>query len=170
MSTSALQAGVGAEGQRRPLLQSLLAAVCIVGIMLTLDLLLQTAIVTDAGRHHFHRLCHAQRRPAQPRRLLGGYLAGASAGLLCCWAARWAPVALPAVSPHVWQIIWAGAAVGLATYLMVRTHSEHPPAAGLALGLVLDEWSLATLAFVAGAVLLLSLLRLALKRLLADLV
>lgn len=74
------------------------------------------------------------------------------------------------MSSHVIQIVLAGAAVGLATHLMVRSHSEHPPAAGLALGLVLDEWSLATLAFVAGAVLLLSLFRLALIRPLADLV
>ena len=45
--------------------------------------------------------------------------------------------------------------VGLSIFLMVLTRTEHPPAAGTALGLVIGGWALSTVLFVLlGAVIL----------------
>lgn len=155
---------------RRTLSQSLLAAASISAIMLGLDLLLQTAIVTTLGATTFIVFAMPNAKPAQTKRLLGGYLIGMAAGIFC-WAL--AEAGLPNVlglSDHVGNTVLAGVAVGIATLVMVLARMEHPPAAGLALGLVLDDWSLATLIFVAGAVTSLALLHRAFHRLIADLV
>jgi CBS-domain-containing membrane protein len=88
LSAPASQPDVHTLTARRPLLQSLLATLCIVGIMLALDLLLQTAIVTTLGATTFIVFAMPNARPAQPRRLLSGYLAGAIAGVLCFGAAQ----------------------------------------------------------------------------------
>ena len=49
------------------------------------------------------------------------------------------------VLAHVSLIVFAALATGLAMFLMVVTKTEHPPAAALALGLVLNEWTPLTL-------------------------
>lgn len=169
MTAAGLPSGCPTPSARRYLLQSLLAGAAIVGIMLALDSILQTAIVTSLGATTFIAFAMPNARPAQPRQLIVGYLVGGLAGVLCCWACRWAPQLWPALDPHTLRIVLAGVAVGLTTWLMVSLHVEHPPAAGFALGLVLDSWTSHTVVFVVGAVLLLSALRLGLRRVLTDL-
>jgi CBS-domain-containing membrane protein len=48
-------------------------------------------------------------------------------------------------SPHV---VFGAMAVGLAIFVMVITGTAHPPAAGLALELILNEWSPLTIVVV----------------------
>ncbi len=52
------------------------------------------------------------------------------------------------VMAEVSLILFGALAMGIAMFLMVVTKSEHPPAAALALGLVLNEWTTLTLAVV----------------------
>ncbi len=52
---------------------------------------------------------------------------------------------------------------------MVTTNTEHPPAAGTALGLVAHGWEYQTLVFVLGAALIMSLVRHGLRPRLRDL-
>ena len=53
---------------------------------------------------------------------------------------------------HSAMILFGVLATGLAMFAMVITKTEHPPAAVLALGLVLNEWSMLTIVVVfAGA-------------------
>jgi hypothetical protein len=59
---------------------------------------------------------------------------------------------------HEAQIIFGALATGLAMLLMVITDTEHPPAASLALGFVLNEWdALTVLAVISGIVALASI-------------
>jgi len=46
---------------------------------------------------------------------------------------------------HAVMVICGASAISLAMFTMVVTRTEHPPAAALALGLVLNEWSFLTL-------------------------
>ena len=55
------------------------------------------------------------------------------------------------------MIIFGAVATSLAMFTMVATRTEHPPAAALALGLVLNEWNLLTLGVVLGGVIALSI-------------
>ncbi len=45
-------------------------------------------------------------------------------------------------------IVFGALATGIAMFLMVVTKTEHPPASALALGLVMNEWSILTLAVI----------------------
>jgi CBS-domain-containing membrane protein len=74
-----------------------------------------------------------------------------------------------AVSAHTGMIIFGGLATGIAMFLMVMTRTEHPPAAALALGLVLNEWTAITLLVVFAGVIGLSLCKQLVLPLLMDL-
>jgi CBS-domain-containing membrane protein len=54
------------------------------------------------------------------------------------------------------RIVFGALSVGLAILLMVVMNAEHPPAADLALGFVLNEWNFWTVIVVVFAIVLLS--------------
>lgn len=58
----------------------------------------------------------------------------------------------------------------MAMFVMVVTRTEHPPAAALALGLVLNEWDLLTLAVVLAGVIVLSIVKRLVLPVLLDLI
>ena len=104
-------------------------------------------------------------RSACGRILIGGYVVGIAAGALCFWIARFVP--LPArvgLIEEFPDVVFGSGAVGLAIFVMVITNTEHPPAAGVALGFVLlDEWRWMTVLVVLAGVVVLSMVRRVLK-------
>lgn len=68
------------------------------------------------------------------------------------------------------MIIFGAIAISLAMFTMVVTRTEHPPAAALALGLVLNEWSLLTLVVVLSGIVGLSIIKQLVLPALLDLV
>ncbi len=64
----------------------------------------------------------------------------------------------------------AALSVGLGILLMAATNTEHPPAAGTALGLVTDGWSWPALVFILTSAIALSLIRAALRSRLINLI
>ena len=89
---------------------------------------------------------------ARPRNLICGHLVGLVCGLFV------AELVLPYLSPQMVIFeFWYAFAVGLAIFIMVATDTEHPPAAGTALGVVTLGFSmkllftvLISIAFLAG--------------------
>ncbi len=57
----------------------------------------------------------------------------------------------------------AALSVGLSILLMVMTDTEHPPAAGTALGLIIPGWSWSAVVFIICGALILSMMRLVLR-------
>ena len=53
---------------------------------------------------------------------------------------------------------------------MVITNTEHPPAAGMSLGLVLNQWDHTTIIFILGAVTVMSVIKKLLRNKLMDLI
>ena len=152
----------------RYLLQCGLCTLVIGGIMLLLDVFLHAAIITSLGATTLIVFALPRSRSAHPRRLLGGYGWGLAAGLACHHLAQrvaWNPE-LPE-GGHA--ILWGALAIGLATLLMVATNTEHPPAAGCALSLVLQSWDLRALLFVIATVALLAAAKYALRGVLINL-
>jgi len=74
------------------------------------------------------------------------------------------------VSEATMLIVFSALAVGGAIFLMVVTDTEHPPAAGMSLGLVLNQWDHRTLLFILLAVLVMAALRKILQPYMVDLV
>ena len=65
--------------------------------------------------------------------------------------------------------LFAALSVGFGMLIMTLTDTEHPPAAGTALGLVIHDWSMGAVGFIMLSALLLSAIRIALRPWLIDL-
>ena len=66
-------------------------------------------------------------------------------------------------------MLFGGLAVGLAIFVMVITNTEHPPAASIALGLVLNGFEPRVILFILLGIVSLSVIKLALKPILKNL-
>jgi CBS-domain-containing membrane protein len=157
-----------AKFRKRPLrylLQCAIAGLVAMAMLSGLGLLTYTGMVAALGATIFVTFTMPHRVSSRPRYLIGGYIMGTVAGLICNYAFIRPDAWLP--SPGVFFL--GAIAVGTASLLMVATNTEHPPAAGFALGLVLQPWDYKTLVYVLACVCVLSIIRLALKRYLIDL-
>jgi CBS-domain-containing membrane protein len=130
-----------------------------------LRLVTYTGIVAALGATTFMIFTMPHRVSCRPRYVIGGYAMGTVAGALCNLAFVYPDAWLP--SPGLFFL--GAISVGTASLLMVSTNTEHPPAAGVALGLVLQPWDYMTLFYVLGCVCFLSLVRFLFKRFLIDL-
>ena len=155
----------------RYIFQCGLATLTIIIILLLLNVFEHTAIIASLGATAFIAFAMPNAKSSSTRRLLGGYAVGLIAGcLLSCLATRSLTpgfVERPAL-PYI--VICGGFAVGLSIFLMVITNTEHPPAAGIALGLVLNVWSHKTIIVIASAILIMAIARKLLKSRMVDLV
>ena len=121
------------------IVQCILATLAVFIILLMLDVVSDAAIIAALGASSFIVFTMPQADRSRPRFLIGGYLVGISAGCICHYLSllpllRQIPIVQE--SPYV---VFGAISVGLAIFVMVITNTEHPPAAGLALGLVLNE-------------------------------
>ena len=96
------------------------------GIITTLVLyiffeLVALIILAGVGSTIFTIFALPRNRTANTRNIIGSYLICIAVGLFCIYITK------PSLS--------GGAAIGISTFLMVITDTEHPPAAGVALGL-----------------------------------
>ncbi len=152
------------------IVQSLMATLAILLILLFLDVIEHTALIATLGSTVFLVFARPGAYSSRTRPLVGGYLVGLGVGALFYYFSlfpEW--LSLP-LSKQTIYVVYAALAVGSAIFLMAVTNTEHPPAAGASLGLVLNSWDYQTLAFIMLAVLTLALLRLMLKKHMIDLV
>lgn len=156
------------ENIRRYALQCSLAAAVVLILLMVLDAVTQTVLIAALGASVFIAFAVPRSLHSSPRCLIGGYLAGILAGSLMATlniAFDFSDV----VTAHASMVVFGALATGLAMFLMVVTKTEHPPAAALALGLMLNEWSLLTLVVVIVGVVALSICKQLVLPILMDL-
>ena len=123
------------------MLQCGLATGTVLIILLFPNILFHTAILGALGASAFIVFTMPETRSARPRFLIGGYVVGIAVGCFCHMLSR-SPWLLPLfLYPERARIVLGALSVGLAIFFMVITDTEHPPAAGVALGLVLNPWA-----------------------------
>ena len=151
------------------LAQPLMAGLAIMVLMLFQHRLESSALVASLGASAFTVFTVPRAKSAQSKVLVGGYVCGVVAGVICrgLLAAEWLPQ--PGGDLDTMRIIIAGLSVAVAMLLMVVFNFEHPPAAGIALGLVIGPWEPWNVAYVMVAITTLSLIRHLLSRGLRDL-
>ena len=156
------------ENINRYTLQCSLAAAVVLILLMVLDAVTQTVLIAALGASVFIAFAVPRSLHSSPRCLIGGYLAGILAGSLMATlniAFDFSDV----VTAHASMVVFGALATGLAMFLMVVTKTEHPPAAALALGLVLNEWTLLTLVVVIVGVIALSICKQLVLPILMDL-
>ncbi len=145
------------------LIQCLLATGSVFVLFLILDLNQHSAILSTLGATIFVVFSLPHSYSSQPRRILGGYFWGTVIGILAHYL-----VLLPGAFSFSAILIGALAA-GITLFFMAATNAEHPPAAGLAVGLIFNPWRLETLLVIWGAIIYLSIMRYLLRHWLIDL-
>lgn len=152
---------------RKYVMQCLLVVAALIVILYFLDILTHAAIVAALGASTFIVFTMPRWITARPRNVIGGHIMGLIAGSICYFALVYPTFG---VSDKFLYISAAALSVGLAILLMVSTDTEHPPAAGTAVGIVASGWSSSAVLFVLIFAVVLSLVRYLLKPWLRELV
>jgi len=150
-----LEDRIGKDKVRRYVVQCSLASLVVLALLLVLDAMTQTVLIAALGASTFIAFAVPRSLQSGPRYLIGGYVVGIVIGCLM-GTLNSALNFSDATLAHAVMILFGALATGLAMLVMVVTRTEHPPAAALALGLVLNEWSLLTIAVVFAGALALS--------------
>jgi len=119
------------------LLQCGMATAAVMIILLTVDTMFKEVMMASFGATSFLIFAMPHIRTSRVRSVLGGYLIGSAIGITLHHFAVVMQQQMP--GSHI-NSIFGGIAVGLSLLLMTMTNTEHPPAAGLALGLVLQGY------------------------------
>ena len=149
--------------------QPVLATLTLLTILLVGDVVLNVAIVVAMASTVFTIFVVPNSLASAPRRVVGGHTAGVVAGSIVAAVVAFLEVPMDSDSSRSLLVTVAALTVGLSIALMVLTNTEHPPAAGAALGLVIHEWSLWSVGVIIGSAVALSILRAALRPKLVNL-
>ena len=134
--------------------QSFLAAILVLPLFFVLNIEKHSAIISTLGASIFIVFTVPHYSSSHPRRILGGYFFGSLIGITAYYS-----IALLYPLPYSPPFYFAPIATGIIILLMAVTSTEHPPAAGLAIGLIYNQWDLETLLTIWGSVIFLSLVR-----------
>jgi CBS-domain-containing membrane protein len=152
----------------RYIMQCGLATGVVLTLLLILDAFTQTVLIAALGASTFIAFAVPRSLHSDPRHMIGGYLVGIFAGGLLGLLNDAVLFTDPA-NDHALMVVLGALATGLAMFLMVITKTEHPPAAALALGLVLNPWDWQTLMFIVGGIVVLTFVKQLVMPLLMDL-
>ena len=130
----------------------------IVLVFLTLE---NAVVAASVGSSAFVVFAMPNSVPAKPRNLIGGQIVGMACGALGSFLA----VIMPGSS-----LLFYSVAVGLSIFIMVVTDTEHPPASGTALGVAISSFSWNVALGVITACIFLSVVHVAARKHIRDLV
>ena len=155
--------------KKQYILQSLLATIVIFIVLILLDIVSNAAVIGAFGASTFIAFTMPHRRVSHARFLIGGYIVGVIVGYACNFMSEH-PLFLDIgfLDDHTF-VVYGALAVGLSIFIMVVTNTEHPPAAGLALGLVINECDLHIIFFVLVGISIVVFIKHVLKRFMVDL-
>ena len=149
--------------------QCLLAALSVLVLLLVLNAAENSAVIAALGASSFIAFTLPKAKAGRPRFLIGGYVTGIIAALVCYGISQLPMISNIAVSENVSCAFFGAMTVGLAIFLMVILDLEHPPAAAVALGLALNKCELRIIGVVLIGIVLLVLIRRLLRPFLIDL-
>lgn len=149
--------------------QCALATASLFVILLFLNVLKETAIIASLASSAFVVFTMPKTYSSHPRRLIGGYIIGLTVGIIFYIISNSFDSTSLFSNERITNIIFGALSVGVAIFLMALTNTEHAPAAGVTLGLLLNEWDYTTPLFIIGAVLWMAVIHHALRPLLIDL-
>lgn len=151
------------------IIQSALAVIVLTIILYFVETLTHAAIVAALGSSTFIVFAMPRSTTARTRRLVGGHIVGLLSGSLCYYIFFTGALGRLVAGQEILVLFVYALAVGLAMFVMAITNTEHPPAAGTALGIVAHTWSLPVVVFILLAVISLSIIRKLLKGFLKNL-
>ena len=116
------------------------------GVLLLLHSAAKLIVVAALGSTAFLVFARPKSVESRPRKVIGGHAVSILAGALCAW-----PVSHFALGGGAGVVLMAALAVGISTLVMSATDTEHAPAAGVALAMVVGHSEMPEIALVAAA-------------------
>ena len=150
--------------------QSILATVSIVLVLIFLDILEHGALIATLGASAFIVFIMPHSYISMSKQVLGGYGIGIVCGVLCFLLIAGFSSLFRFIPAKAFIVIFGALAVGVAVFLMAVLNLEHPPAVGISLGLVLNQWNHQTLIFILFAVIIMLTAKKMLQPVLIDLI
>jgi CBS-domain-containing membrane protein len=156
------------ENRARYVLQSAAGGLAVACALMLFDVVNQPHIIASLGASALVAFTFPRKDLSGPRHLIGGYLIGVTVGAIAHY------LTVIRIEPYILykmeHLVAAAIAVAVTMFLMAVTNTEHPPAGGIALGFVINDWTVKTLFLVIAAITVLSLIQRALKPYMIDLV
>ena len=149
--------------------QAALATVVMLAILTFVQSLSSAAIAAGLASSVVGIFIGPSNQTARIRSVVGGHGVALALGSLFSVMLFLEPVQAFLMDAEVLRNLSYAAAVGTAMLLMVITNSEHPPAAGTALGMASREFNILIFLSIIGAVALLAVMKLAIRPYLRDL-
>jgi CBS-domain-containing membrane protein len=154
------------QNKKKYIIQCLLAAVSISAILVSLNTFFNAAVLAAFGATCFIVFAMPNQKTSNIRRLIGGYVVGICVGI----GVRGLAWLIIPEFDVTWAVSLFGAiAVAISIFLMTITNTEHPPAAGVALGIALEGFEPLGILLLLIAVGLLAVVKLALRKWMIDL-
>lgn len=144
--------------------QTLLMGLSVMGILLLLDTFTEAAVIASFGASSFIVFTVPHKSISKTRYVIGG----SSIGIFTAFLLHISSL-VTGLDQTEYRVIYGAVAVTISMFLMVITDTEHPPGAGLALGLMLDGFDYRTAIITLLALIILALLRKLLSPLIIDL-
>ncbi len=152
------------------LLQSLMAVAVLLIVLAALEIEAHLIVIAAVASSTFVVFAMPGSKQARPRSLVGGHMVGVFSGAICYLPFFWLSPRQGSTPELLLFVLTGAAAVGLAIFLMTITGTGHPPAAGTALGMVLQGLTWTAAVFVVSTAIGLSLVRWLLRDWLRNLV
>jgi len=143
--------------------QCALAAAVTFVIFLFVDIISSMIILASFGATTFIAFTMPLGYAAQPRNIIGGYLVGSIVGILIHSLNTLFFNSPIFMNNHLLLLISSALCVGVASLIMVITDTEHPPAVGMALGLIINDWSFLSILITLTAIIALTIAKEILK-------
>ena len=151
------------------ILQCFLAGITIAIILLSLNLFTQEAIIAALGSSVFIVFAMPKNVTARARNLIGGHTIGVICGVLCSWLLSLRFNGQTLVDDKFFFIFFIALGITLSIFVMCLTNTEHPPASGTAMGLIIHKFVFGDIVFILAGVVLLALIKYLLRNMLRDL-
>ncbi|MFO7973270.1 MAG: HPP family protein [Candidatus Hydrogenedentota bacterium] len=149
--------------------QCTMAALVLFVVLLLLEATSNAAVIGALGASSFIAFTMPHANVSKPRYILGGYAVGIVVGVACYYISQLAVLENVPLFQESGPELFGALAVGISIFGMVITNLEHPPAAGVALGLALNVSMPRTLIVIIVGIVGLTLGKMLLKPLLIDL-
>jgi len=157
------------KNEGRYVVQCAVATLALVVVLAVLDSISDAAIVGALGASSFIAFTMPHKHVSEARYFVGGYSVGVISGVACYYASVLVGLSSTAVLGASSSVVFGAIAVGLAIFIMVVANLEHPPAAGVALGLVLNQCDALAIVVIIVGIIALSIVKTMMKPLLIDL-
>ena len=149
--------------------QAGLASLALLAVLMFADSLSSAAIAAGLASSVVIIFINPSNRTARIRSVIGGHWVALVLGSVFSLVLFAGPVEAFLDTVPLVQVLSYALVVGLAILVMAVTNTEHPPAAGIAIGMASREWEAAVFGSIIGAVVVLAVVKLIIRGRLQDL-